>query len=199
MVVRKVTFTLICACVSVIRGEPPSNSYGTPLGAPINSYGTPNLQGNGDHEGHDSNGEPKSYEFGYQVKDDYTGTNYNRKEASDGNQVRGEYRVALPDGRTQIVTYWADWQSGFHADVRYEGEAQYPDQPNKGGYGNGNGGYNGGGGYSNGGYSNGVSNEYGAPSFGGGYSASASSNTLAINSLANDHAGDYNFNGYSRR
>lgn len=98
------------------------------------------------------------------MKDDYTGTHYNRKETSDGNQVRGEYRVALPDGRTQIVTYWADWQSGFHADVRYEGEAQYPEQYNKGRYSNG--GYSGG--YNNGGYSGGVSNEYGAPGFGSG-------------------------------
>lgn len=88
--------------------------------------------------------QPKSYEFGYQVKDEYTGTNYNQKETSDGNQVRGEYRVALPDGRIQIVTYWADWQSGYHADVRYEGEAHYPDQSNK-----------------NGDYGNGVSGQYG--------------------------------------
>lgn len=46
---------------------------------------------------------------------------------SDGNVVKGEYRVLLPDGRTQIVTYYADWQTGFHADVRYEGTAHYPE------------------------------------------------------------------------
>lgn len=56
--------------------------------------------------------------------------------------MRGEYRVQLPDGRTQIVTYTADWRTGFHADVRYEGVAQYPDQYNQGGQGyNGNAGY----------------------------------------------------------
>lgn len=46
--------------------------------------------------------QPKSYEFGYAVKDPYTGNDYGRKETSDGNTVQGEYRVQLPDGRTQI-------------------------------------------------------------------------------------------------
>ncbi|XP_068624550.1 cuticle protein 19-like [Battus philenor] len=70
---------------------------------------------------------PKSYEFGYSVKDSRSGNDYDRKETSDGHEVRGQYRVQLPDGRTQIVTYHADWQTGFHADVRYEGEARYPE------------------------------------------------------------------------
>merc|ERR1739844_704910 len=37
--------------------------------------------------------------------------------------VQGEYRVELPDGRVQIVSYHADHENGFIADVRYEGEA----------------------------------------------------------------------------
>ena len=37
--------------------------------------------------------------------------------------VSGEYRVELPDGRVQIVSYHADHENGFIADVRYEGEA----------------------------------------------------------------------------
>ena len=37
--------------------------------------------------------------------------------------VTGEYRVELPDGRVQIVSYHADHENGFIADVRYEGEA----------------------------------------------------------------------------
>lgn len=92
--------------------------------------------------------QPKAYEFGYSVKDQATGNDFGRRESSDGETVRGEYRVQLPDGRTQIVTYTADWRTGFHADVRYEGTATYPDQYNtQNGYGagyQGNGGYNGG-------------------------------------------------------
>jgi len=74
--------------------------------------------------------QPKAYEFGYSVKDQATGNDFGRQETSDGETVRGEYRVQLPDGRTQIVTYTADWRTGFHADVRYEGTASYPDQYN---------------------------------------------------------------------
>ncbi len=48
--------------------------------------------------------------------------------------LSGEYRVALSDGRTQIVTYTADHQGGFVADVKYEGSAVDPPAP-KGGYG----------------------------------------------------------------
>ncbi|KAJ8681996.1 hypothetical protein QAD02_017788, partial [Eretmocerus hayati] len=87
---------------------------------------------------------PKSYEFGYAVKDAASGNDFGRREASDGETVRGEYRVQLPDGRTQIVTYTADWRTGFHADVRYEGVAQYPEQGYPaaiGSGGSGNGGY----------------------------------------------------------
>ena len=36
------------------------------------------------------------------MKDAKSGNDYDRREVSDGNVVRGEYRVQLPDGRTQI-------------------------------------------------------------------------------------------------
>ncbi|KAK4872370.1 hypothetical protein RN001_014399 [Aquatica leii] len=135
------------------RCEPPSAQYG----APISSYGTPNYNADYNHE----HSAPKSYEFGYQVKDDYSGNNYNRQETSDGNQVNGEYRVQLPDGRLQIVTYYADWQTGFHADVRYEGTAHYPENYGHGGYNGPSGQY-------------GVPNQYGPPGFGASAPATSS-------------------------
>ena len=68
---------------------------------------------------------PTTYNFGYQVFDMNSYSNYGHKEARDGYVTSGEYRVALPDGRTQVVRYTAD-ENGYRADVTYEGEAQYP-------------------------------------------------------------------------
>merc|ERR1712000_425229 len=70
--------------------------------------------------------EPYSYEYG--VADDYSKAAFNAAETSDGNgAVTGSYRVALPDGRTQIVSYTADHYNGYVADVSYEGVPVYPE------------------------------------------------------------------------
>eukprot|EP00095_Tigriopus_kingsejongensis_P002847 maker-scaffold442_size170051-snap-gene-0.25 protein:Tk02847 transcript:maker-scaffold442_size170051-snap-gene-0.25-mRNA-1 annotation:"hypothetical protein DAPPUDRAFT_59257" len=69
------------------------------------------------------------YSFNYQVNAPEYANDYGHQEQSDGNVVRGSYRVALPDGRIQIVTYTADHDSGYQAQVEYQGEASYPDQP----------------------------------------------------------------------
>ena len=66
------------------------------------------------------------YDFAYAIKDEPTYNDFGRQESSDGKVVKGSYRVALPDGRTQIVTYTAD-EYGYRADVKYEGEAKYPE------------------------------------------------------------------------
>lgn len=58
--------------------------------------------------------------------DDYYGNKQSHGQKSDGKAVTGEYRVMLPDGRTQIVTYRAD-SYGYNADIKYEGEAKYPE------------------------------------------------------------------------
>ncbi|XP_047739922.1 cuticle protein 19-like [Hyalella azteca] len=86
--------------------------------------------------------QPMPYDFAYGVNDPYQGIDFGRSEKSDGHQVQGSYSVQLPDGRKQTVNYRADHGSGFHADVIYEGKAQYPPksdhppfvvQPSKGG------------------------------------------------------------------
>merc|ERR1711963_1294536 len=66
------------------------------------------------------------YQYTYAVKDDYSFSNFNAHEERDGYNTAGGYTVALPDGRTQIVTYTAT-KEGYIADVRYEGEAKYPE------------------------------------------------------------------------
>ncbi|XP_057317921.1 probable WRKY transcription factor protein 1 [Microplitis mediator] len=148
-VVRQITLTLMVSSLGIVYCEPPlSNQYGVPANLPVsnnhesqggitNSYGAPLGPSPDGHTHHDEHqdyidSQPKSYEFGYAVKDSATGNDFGRQETSDGETVRGEYRVQLPDGRIQIVTYTADWRTGFHADVRYEGEATYPDQYNTG-------------------------------------------------------------------
>ena len=57
------------------------------------------------------------YEFGYAVKDDISYNNYEHQETANTQAVSGSYRVSLPDGRTQIVTYKAD-ENGYVADVK---------------------------------------------------------------------------------
>ena len=43
------------------------------------------------------------YNYNWAVADTEAGLNYGQEENSDGSVVTGEYRVLLPDGRTQIV------------------------------------------------------------------------------------------------
>merc|ERR1712018_1078741 len=76
---------------------------------------------------------PQPFAYQYGVKDDYSGASYQKSETQDAyGVVGGSYTVALPDGRTQIVTYTADHEGGFIADVKYEGVAQYPPEPKEG-------------------------------------------------------------------
>merc|ERR1711881_590392 len=74
---------------------------------------------------------PFAYEYGGA---DESGRHFAKTETSDDDGVvRGEYRVELPDGRVQIVSYTADHVNGYQADVRYEGEAR-PYVPEEQGY-----------------------------------------------------------------
>ena len=49
-------------------------------------------------------GPAKPYSYAYEVIDPAGGNAYGHRESSDGVAVEGEYRVVLPDTRTQIVT-----------------------------------------------------------------------------------------------
>ncbi|XP_057381127.1 cuticle protein 19-like [Daphnia carinata] len=69
---------------------------------------------------------PKPYSFSWQLNDPASYNNFDHSESSDGKVISGSYRVALPDGRTQIVTYKDD-SNGYVAIVKYEGEAKYPE------------------------------------------------------------------------
>ncbi|XP_042859591.1 cuticle protein 18.6-like [Penaeus japonicus] len=69
---------------------------------------------------------PAQYNFDWGVVDDYSGNNYGHQESRDGYNTQGSYYVQLPDGRLQKVTYYVDGDSGFVAEVSYEGQAQYP-------------------------------------------------------------------------
>ena len=67
------------------------------------------------------------YQYSYAVDDD---TVFSHSEQGDEEgDVTGEYSVYLPDGRVQTVSYSAGDQGGYTAEVSYEGEAQYPEQP----------------------------------------------------------------------
>ncbi|TRY72173.1 hypothetical protein TCAL_08450 [Tigriopus californicus] len=70
--------------------------------------------------------EKRPYSFHYGVKDERSGNDFSRVEDSSGRVTTGSYKVALPDGRVQIVNYVAD-ASGYKATVTYEGVPVFPD------------------------------------------------------------------------
>merc|ERR1719266_2322267 len=69
---------------------------------------------------------PPVYNYEYGVNDPHYGPVFTQKESRDNYDTAGEYRVNLPDGRVQIVSYTAN-ADGYVADVRYEGDAIYPE------------------------------------------------------------------------
>lgn len=62
--------------------------------------------------------EKKNYAFSYKVVDHLTGDDFSHRQTQDAQATNGEYRVKLPDGRVQIVSYTAD-KNGYKADVKY--------------------------------------------------------------------------------
>ncbi|XP_068217570.1 pro-resilin-like [Palaemon carinicauda] len=105
-------FVLAAAIVSVFGDLAPSYH------APAPSYHAP-------AEG------PAQYDFNYAVKDDYSKNDFGHQETRNGYDTKGTYYVQLPDGRLQKVTYYVNGDSGYVAEVSYEGEAYYQ-QPAQG-------------------------------------------------------------------
>ncbi|XP_044758456.1 uncharacterized protein LOC123316453 [Coccinella septempunctata] len=83
--------------------------------------------------GHDdsSSTEQKNYAFSYKVVDHLTGDDFSHTQSQNERATRGEYRVKLPDGRVQIVSYTAD-KNGYKADVKYQDVATQPQHGNNG-------------------------------------------------------------------
>merc|ERR1712072_220110 len=70
---------------------------------------------------------PKPFAYEYGTVDDYGRHSAKTETQDEYGVVHGEYRVELHDGRTQIVTYSADHENGYVADVKYEGLAHPPE------------------------------------------------------------------------
>merc|ERR1712045_1088534 len=117
-------FIALAALAAVALGDHAAHEHHEPsYHAPAPSYHKP--QPSYHEPAYD---ESAAYSFQYGVEDSHSGANFGQNEHRDGYATNGEYRVALPDGRTQIVTYQVnDGYSGYIADVRYEGEAHYPE------------------------------------------------------------------------
>merc|ERR1719433_2505119 len=79
---------------------------------------------------------PQPYKYEYGVQDDYSKAAFAKSETqNEVGAVTGSYKVNLPDGRIQTVSYTADPVHGYKAVVSYEGEPVYPPEPEEG-YGN---------------------------------------------------------------
>ncbi|XP_012280223.1 pro-resilin [Orussus abietinus] len=103
-------------------GPRPTPGFPDYPGQPTGHNGNTIGPGPHDHHHHEP-GMP--FDFNYAVKEDAFGNDYSHNAISDGDIVRGEYRVQLPDGRLQIVRYTADWKNGFNAQVSYEGVPRF--------------------------------------------------------------------------
>ncbi|KAK3877535.1 hypothetical protein Pcinc_017751 [Petrolisthes cinctipes] len=69
---------------------------------------------------------PAKYDFNYAVRDDPSANDFGHNEARDGYDTQGSYYVQLADGRLQKVTYYVNGDSGYVAEVSYQGETTYP-------------------------------------------------------------------------
>merc|ERR1711887_265042 len=80
---------------------------------------------------------PDPFHFQYAVHDAKYYTDFSEARTGDeAGNIKGEYSVALPDGRIQHVIYHADGNyGGTVMDVKYDGKAHHPDIVQHGGHG----------------------------------------------------------------
>ncbi|XP_066948368.1 pro-resilin-like [Macrobrachium rosenbergii] len=88
------------------------------------SYAAPRAS-SGSEESYESS--EAQYNFNWAVKDESSENDFGHQETRDGDNTQGSYYVQLPDGRLQTVKYFVDGDSGYVAEVTYQGEARYPD------------------------------------------------------------------------
>nr|XP_045624482.1 pro-resilin-like [Procambarus clarkii] len=100
---------VLAAVVGVVVARPEAPGY--PRAA---SYGAPAYPDT-----------PPRYDSQYAVSDG-SGNDFGHQESRNDYDTKGSYYVQLPDGRLQKVTYVVNGDSGYVAQVEYQGEAQYP-------------------------------------------------------------------------
>ncbi|XP_064081876.1 mucin-19-like [Macrobrachium nipponense] len=101
-----------------------SQEYGNAV--PTQGYLAPTRETNKEDEYYEDDA---SYSFRYNVEDPFAGNYYGHYEERDGDHTAGGYNVLLPDGRHQKVSYTVSGDSGFVAQVEYEGVAKFYSQP----------------------------------------------------------------------
>ncbi|KAK7020658.1 hypothetical protein SK128_008362 [Halocaridina rubra] len=89
-----------------VQSSPSENTYSAIPNSPVNDA----------IKGSVMMGMPYNFQWGVE---DASGNAYTHQETSDGKLTSGQYRVSLPDGRIQVVTFY-DNGNGFHAKVNYE-------------------------------------------------------------------------------
>ena len=103
----------------------PSQSYSKPsqsYSKPSQGYSKPSSQSYSPVT--PESGPASEYSYSYQVPE----TETQAWEERTGHSTTGSYSVLLPDGRTMTVSYSVpDTETGFVAEVSYQGEARHPD------------------------------------------------------------------------
>ncbi|XP_015366507.1 PREDICTED: cuticle protein 7-like [Diuraphis noxia] len=71
------------------------------------------------HDDHQYAHAPTPYHFEYAVNDPHTHDIKSHHESNDGHgNVKGSYSLLEADGSTRVVTYTADHEHGFNAEVK---------------------------------------------------------------------------------